>query len=218
MVQGLVYVLEFADPEAQPNGLGFAAYDNQPIHLDSRANPILFRTGKAESTTGNETTPVRHCRDALEAFAKAGCTQAACHRRDNDGSPASRLWLDEKSGLKDALGRVAIATDRGGDSGNVSVMPDRFGVNLPIIDAGEPAFSFLLYRLLLGRDAYRNDSGQFEVEPPPPGELSFATTWFGAMGPMPPESIGFPADASPVELARVIESWVRDGADTEQCD
>ena len=211
-------MLELADSETSPNGWGFTAYDRRSIARDVDSAAIVFRTGKVDPTISKVTDDRRLCRDALSAFSRAGCTAAHCHHTRDDELPRANLRLDGKRGLVAALGRVAIATDRGGDSGRMTVSPERFGMNLPVIDAEQPAFSFLLYRMLLGQDAYRNARGQFEVLPPSPQELDFATSWFGAMGPMPPETVGFPKGVSPFELTRVIESWIRDGADTEYCE
>jgi hypothetical protein len=216
--QGLVYVLALADSETQTSGWGFASYDARSLDRKTVPDSIVFRTAEADPVYDPTPSPPRLCRDALAAFSKAGCTAAHCHRTSDTELPCANLRLDQKSGLTTAIRRVAIATDRAGNSGTMSELPARFGMNMPVIEPGEPAMSFLLYRMLFGRDAYRNASGQFEVAPPSTKELSFATTWFGATGPMPPPSVGFPKDVSPVELTRVIETWIRDGADTDACE
>jgi hypothetical protein len=72
--------------------------------------------------------------------------------------------------------------------------------------------------MLLRRDAYRNTAGHFEATPPADTELGFAETWFSALGPMPPLSEPYPSGVSPVDQVRVVEKWIRDGADATECD
>jgi hypothetical protein len=218
LTANLVYVLKLLDSSIDPGGFGFKAYDESPLDRDGVPEAVYFRTKKAETRFISEAREKTTCREALRAFSAAGCTSAQCHRGSEGESSGSGLRLDTKNGLSAAIGKVARATDRGGDSGRAMETPPRFGINLPLIDAGEPSNSFLLYRILLGRDAYRNDTGDFEIEPISADELEYATTWFGAMGPMPPTSVGFPEGVSPVEVTRTIEKWIADGADTDLCE
>jgi hypothetical protein len=218
LIPNLVYVLKFLGSSTDPGGYGFRAYDESPLEREHVPDAVYFRTRKADARFEPSTREKTTCREALRAFSDAGCTNAACHRDSEGESSGGGLRLDSKNGLSAAIGQVALATDRGGDSGRAMEAPERFGINLPLIDAGEPSNSFLLYRLLLGRDAYRNDTGEFEVQPISDDELAYATTWLGAMGPMPPTSIGFPEGVSPVDITRTIEQWIADGADTEHCE
>jgi hypothetical protein len=213
---GLVYVLELNDADREP-GWGFAAYDGRALERSAQSEPIVFRTGPPEPRW--EPTPqVRTtCADALRVFRSAGCTASNCHGSSGKGSAAG-LWLDDGGGLENAIDRVARASDRGIEDGRVSIQPERFGINMPLVLPQDPARSYLLYRMLLGRDAYRDAEGQFQVQPPSDAELERATIWFGAMGPMPPAGVGYPPSVSPVDSVRLIESWIRDGADVSQCE
>jgi len=133
LAPGLVYVLSIENSATHPNGWGFAAYDGRALARATIPDDIVFRTRNVDPVHALPSTPMRFCRDALAAFTEAGCTAANCHRtRDAESSPAG-LRLDRASGLKDALGRVARATDRAGTSGKMSVNSERFGMNLPVI-------------------------------------------------------------------------------------
>ncbi|HEY5961471.1 MAG TPA: hypothetical protein VIV60_33160, partial [Polyangiaceae bacterium] len=75
--EGYTYDLQLYD--AGSSDWGFQAYDGQ--HLDRSGIPahILFRVGRWGGTA--PTTPARaSCREALAAFAQAGCASANCHR------------------------------------------------------------------------------------------------------------------------------------------
>lgn len=218
LAQGLVHLLELGDSATDPNGWGFTAYDRQPLSRDNLPDIIVFRTGKADAAVEPVPRERTSCRDALLAFSRAGCASSHCHGTVDGNTPLAGLSLDTARGLRATIGKVALATDRGGDSGRATVMPERFGFNLPLIEPSQPAMSFLLYRILLGRDAYRNARGRFEVSPPSVEELERATTWFGAMGPMPPDAVGYPEGVSPIELARTVQGWILDGADTSHCE
>jgi hypothetical protein len=202
---------------------GFRSYDGlllDPIGIPSH---ILFRVG---SDDGQSSVAPKYptCRDALRAFADAGCTASNCHSAPGactkdacQDLPRAGLALDSASGLADAIGRVAHATDRNGMSGVATINSERFGLNLPVIEAGEPAMGLLAYRMLLGRNAYRDRSGEFGVPPPSAEELERARSWFGVMDEMPPTDVGWPAGTSPIELTRLILQWIEHGAATSDC-
>jgi hypothetical protein len=218
-----VYLLELNDAESE-FGWGFAAYDGRALDPADRAEVIVFRSGAPEPRWEPQAQARITCADALRVFRAAGCTAANCHGNgdgNGNGNGVSRLSadlrLDDERGLREAIGRVARASDRGVEDGRVSIQPERFGFNMPLVHPHDPGRSYLLYRMLLGRDAYRDAAGQFQVEPPSAAELERATTWFGAMGPMPPSAVGYPPAASPVDSVRLIETWIRDGADVSNC-
>jgi hypothetical protein len=219
--EGFIYDLQLFDPTTPNDGWGFRSYDGQLLDPKGLLPHILFRV--APPIQEVPVAPVHTtCGDALRAFAAAGCTASSCHRSakscTSSRCPRAGLALDAAEGLSAAIGRVARATDRGAESGVAATMPERFGVNMAIIAAGEPSFSLLLYRMLLGRDAYRDRDRHFAVTPPSTEELERARSWFGVMSEMPPPEVGWPPAASPVELVNTIQRWIWDGAATSDCD
>jgi hypothetical protein len=220
--EGYTYDLQLYEPHASAAEWGFRAYDGQRLDHAGIPPHNLFRVGPDVAQAGERSRAV-NCREALAAFAQAGCTAANCHH-SSPGSlgvgaaqPRADLALDTAAGLADAVGRVARATDRGAASGLALLSPKRFGIGLPIIEPGEPAYSLVMYRMLLSRDAYRRDDGSFGALPPSEAELERARSWLGVMGPMPPSDVGWPLGTSPVEIVRIIDAWVRGGASTEDC-
>lgn len=218
LVSGLTYELELLDAATDESGWGYMAYDGSVMKRRRLSQPVLFHTGSEEPRFARAATPAVRCSQVLKAFESAGCTAASCHRSGNDSVPAARLALDSRAGLENMLGKVARATDRGGTSGDPAQIAERFGVNMPLLTPSQPATSFLLYRMLLSKQAYQNDRGKFEVTPPRDAELTWAAQYLGAPGPMPPASTGYPAGTSPVAQVRLIETWIREGADTRTCE
>ena len=90
---------------------------------------------------------VRLCEDVLPILA-AKCSGSGCHS-DGGGTAASSLVLDTTIGLKGtALGRAAQGSTTGGTARPLA--PGRvFGINMPLVDPGNPGNSWLLYKMLL---------------------------------------------------------------------
>jgi hypothetical protein len=221
---GYLYDLRLYDPTLGGVGWGFRSYDSLLLDPEGLPEHILFHVGPSTEQAAALTTHTA-CRDALQAFAAAGCTRSNCHATASGGAaaiggyqPSAGLALDSAKGLSAAIGRVARATDRGAQSGVSAKIPERFGVNMALLDAGEPSLSLVLYRMLLARDAYKNQDGEFALRPPPDEELERATSWFGVMGSMPPSEVGWPAETSPIDLVTAIQRWIRGGATTDDCD
>lgn len=220
--QGYVFDLQLYG--SKEDTWGFQSYDELPLDRTGIPEHILFRVGAPEPRVQVAAIHTA-CRDALRAFAAAGCTASNCHRSTSAcdqgrcrTTPRAGLALDSGAGLLDSLGRLANVTDRAAQSGVVALGVERFGFNMPLIEPGESSLSFLLYRMLLGRDAYRNQAGEFVVRPPTSDELTRARSWFGVTGEMPPKEVGWPRGVSPIELVRTIQDWVEDGATTADCE
>jgi len=218
LIPGVVYELDLMDANTPPYGWGFAAYDTTALDRANLPSAVVFRTKSAEAKYTAVSEVQTLCRDVLRAFAVSGCTLSNCHKSYDNLPAAAGLHLDSKLGLESMIGRIAHATDRAEQSGLATNLPKRFGLNMPVVLPSQPATSFLLYRMLLGEEAYRDKSGAYAVLPPSRDELLYAASWFGTIGPMPPEAIGFPKGISPVDQVRIVESWIRDGAETEFCD
>lgn len=223
---GYVFDLRLYDPsEPEASAWGFRSYDGQLLEHRDIPEHILFRVGSPEERMPE---PSFHtsCRQALAAFASAGCASSRCHAAaarctvadECRDVPRAGLELDSASGLRATIRRLAKLTDRAASSGRSVVTSERFGWNMSLVEPGEPAFSFILYRVLLGADAYRNQAGEFSVRPPPAEELERARSWFGVVEEMPPRDVGWPPETSPIEIVTTIHNWIRDGAVTTDCE
>jgi hypothetical protein len=219
--EGFVFDLQLYDSTTPEAEWGFRSYDGLLLDPTGLPEHILFRVGAPRSDLPAPRTVHTACRDALQAFAGAGCSASNCHRSYPTVSPQkwprAGLALDSGEGLTAAIGRVARATDRGAESGASATSSERFGVNLPLISAGEPSLSLAMYRMLLGRDAFHDQDGSYVVRPPAAEELERARSWFGVMGEMPPREVGWSSDASPIDIVNTIQNWIWDGATTTDC-
>lgn len=222
--RGVVNDMRLYDSGEADASWGFRAYDGQPLDRTTVPEHILFRVA---STVGLpiDAPAKKSCRDALSAFASAGCAASNCHhvaqgcRGDRCRHwPSAGLELDSADGLSGAIHRIARSTDRGPTSGEVTVSPERFGLNMPLIEPREPSLSLLMMRMLLGRDAYRDSDGHFVVKPPSVEEIERARSWFGVIGEMPPAEVGWPEGTSPFDIVSTLQQWVWGGADTSECE
>jgi hypothetical protein len=94
--------------------------------------------------------PVSFCRDVLPIF-YAKCNVPTCH--GSGDRAAASLVLDTSAGVANtALNRVAQGANTGPRAGaGQSPQPGRpFGVDMPLIDPGNPGNSWLLYKIELG--------------------------------------------------------------------
>jgi hypothetical protein len=105
--------------------------------------------------------PANFCNDVLPIFQRS-CTAPICHaspaattdktRFGDQGlsRPAAGLILDVSDGVRDTAFRVANGSNTGPRA--KSGEPKRvFGVDLPVIDPGNPDNSWLMYKLLLAK-------------------------------------------------------------------
>jgi len=136
------------------------------------------------------------------------CTNPSCHVQINDLAAAMDLDLsDGRHVLATAIGRVANQTQTG-ENADVPVSSSlRFGRAMPIIDAGNPGNSYLLYKILAHESLAADDPTLL------PGEVDRlrATMVVGAPMPIKPTPSLSQANAS-----RIAE-WIAAGADVS-CD
>lgn len=223
---GYVFDLSLYDPsQPEQSARGFRSYDGQLLDREGIPEHVLFRVGSPEERAA-EPSVHTSCRQALAAFASAGCASSHCHAAAERctaaepcrGVPQAGLELDSAAGLRATIRRLANVTDRAAASGRSVVNSERFGWNMSLIEPGEPAYSFLVYRVLLGANAYRNRAGEFQVPPPPDEELERGRSWFGVVEEMPPREVGWPSGISPIEIVTTIHDWIREGAATTDCE
>lgn len=150
-----------------------------------------------------------------------GCGGSSCHsshvRSRSHGVLGGTLVLTN-DGIRDYIGQVAVETATGSDPTAVNRMGVPFGVNMPYIDPGFPANSYLLWKLVLGlegrdaivveptfsEDGYRcedlepllNDGGTDgdcpSLEPPSPPEARTGDPRPGMVEPWIPPSMSQP--------------------------
>jgi hypothetical protein len=148
-------VLHVARTDDDPYGL--RAIDRAGLSPDDPHLEIGFLTS---GPSGAGTTPPKsdYCRDVAPVFQQR-CASPSCHgarttgadpSRFGDGasSPAAGLILETSEGIRHAIGRVANGANTGARAAGSA--PARvFGIDMPIVDPGFPANSWLMYKLLL---------------------------------------------------------------------
>jgi len=90
-----------------------------------------------------------------------GCAGSVCHSsetrsRSSNGALGGTLALTN-DGIRDYIGKVALETATEADPTAINRLGVPFGVNMPYVDPGFPANSYLLWKLVLGlegRDAF----------------------------------------------------------------
>ena len=226
---------------------GFRAFDGAPLTEQGSADldfSFRFQTGPVAAADDVETTPECATAGQLviaaeEVFTRGGCASAVCHQptasvgcgpgyaRASAGEPCvgiPRMGLDLSSIrgiLATAIGQVAHQTETGASSGVTLENPDRFGVQMPIIDPGRPGNSYLLYKLLLHPAVFSDDSctSAYDVRPagpcptPPSGELLRLGEWFVLGGAMPADT----GSGLRLQDLRTLQAWIQAGAPTTGC-
>lgn len=121
-----------------------------------------------------------------------------------------------------AIGRIAHETDNGATGGRILVDPDRFGVGMAIIAPGDPASSYLLYKVLVNTGSYAPDGCTTVHDVPLPNgtcvvptteEVSRMRDWFVKMDPMPPPRFG----TLTLPDLRLVQEYIRAGAPLDGC-
>ncbi len=164
---GTLYTV-VVEPKAKGNTTAFRAFDGAQLATDGPV-PLTFNFKTREDAPADPPgrLPPPSCNDVVnQVFAECA---AACHRAAPDppptgcrpgefgtdaipcmGVPRQGLRLDSPAGLfLTAIGRVAHQTETGPSGGVVTANPDRFGVQMPIVDPGNPGNSYLVYKLLV---------------------------------------------------------------------
>jgi hypothetical protein len=195
---GTLYTVELLTPNSE-SGFGFQAFDGAP--LTERSAPLKFNFFTRRSTEASQSIALEEipgCERILELFQQAGCAGASCHGGE---SPNMGLRLDSAAAFaQTAIGRVAHQTELGPSTGVPLRNPERFGVQMPVVDPGQPGNSYLLYKLIRGEQSHwqsREDprlcESRYPVElgatclQPPVSELVRLREWFVRGDPMPPD-------------------------------
>jgi hypothetical protein len=152
LTDGLSYTLLMGVPEGDADQGGIRAIDRSPLDPD-QPREFGFLVGPKTNVPFEPT--VSFCRDVLPIFA-AKCGNSTCH--GTGGHAAASLVLDTSAGVgATALNRIA----QGSNSGPLSTRPPagqrHFGIDMPIVDPGNPGNSWLVYKVELARPPTSTD-------------------------------------------------------------
>lgn len=146
LTEGQPYKVVFGIPDGDALIGGFRSIDRAILARD-QALEYAFTVGIAARKPIEPTS--LFCRDVLPIFA-AKCNRPECH--GSGDSPAAGLILDTSAGVgATALNRIAQGSNTGGRSGLAPSPGKVFGVDMPIIDPGNPGNSWLMYKIDLAR-------------------------------------------------------------------
>lgn len=146
LTEGQPYKLIIGIPEGDQDTGGVRAIDRATLFPEQKRDFAFFVGPKANVAIE---PAVSFCRDVLPVFI-AKCSSSTCH--GSGDRAAASLVLDTSGGVgATALNRVAQGSNRGPRSGQVTTSERLFGVDMPIIDPGNPGNSWLLYKVELPR-------------------------------------------------------------------
>jgi len=136
LTEGQPYTLVLGIPEGDAEQGGVRAIDRATLFADQKRE-IAFLVGPKTGATIEPT--VSFCREVLPIFT-AKCSIPSCHGTGD--SAAASLVLDTSAGVgATALNRIAQGSNTGGRSSNAPSSGRLFGVDMPIIDPGNPGNS-----------------------------------------------------------------------------
>jgi hypothetical protein len=219
LLPGLLYHVELISPKDDENGFGFRAFDGAPLSKDNDV-PLRFSFLTARAAPAPRRA-VRNpsCFEAWTALDRSGCAKSGCH--SGKDAPMG-LVLDSGAGLSNtAVGRVAHEADTGPVAGQALVDPLRFGTGMPIVDPGNPATSYLLYKLLVGPDNFGTGcTTKYSVNMPGGGcptpsaaEQQRLRDWFVPLEPMPFDGVL----EGGLETMDLVQRYILAGAETNSC-
>lgn len=208
-------------------GFGVRAWDGQ----DLPSSVIIQFTPSATATLPTE-VPVNGdfcgtCNLETEVFTpgvgdivRSSCGFTGCHRSEGSVDTAARAGLDFSTPARiasSALRAPAHNTFSGTSSTDAPTNPYVFGVNMPIIDPGNPGNSMMLFKTLIRPDSYtRSSRSQVAATAalpvggelrPADGEIARLRDGFVRGDLMPPanQTLG-------IDEVRMIQAWISAGA------
>lgn len=179
-----LYTVELSIADSD-QAFGFRAFDGAPLAGKTSVR-ISFLTGSGPSTQPSPAVP--SCADFLTLV--SGCALAGCHASSGSG-PAAGLSFEDADAIRaTAVGQPAHETETGDTTGETAQSPERFGVNMPVLDPGRPDNSYLMYKLLIGSAPYELAPDEAcpegeRCEAPDPAEMERLRAWFVRGEPMP---------------------------------
>jgi hypothetical protein len=162
------------------------------------------------------------------------CPSGSAATLDGDCIPVPRMGLElttREALISTAIGRVAHQAETGSKTGVPLSNPPRFGTAMPIIQPQRPELSYLMYKMLRRDDSFYAAVGnpdtcvtQYPLLPfgaqsscimPSVEERTRLREWFVRGEPMP--LVMDSAAAYGKDSLLTIQSWIRAGARTDNC-
>ncbi|HEY5374914.1 MAG TPA: hypothetical protein VIK01_14630 [Polyangiaceae bacterium] len=230
--------------------LGFWAFDRAPLREGAVPLRFSFTTGSGPVQVATPPVlPAETC-DTMISGPFASC--ATCHvTQPGDETvppsppsgvtervkyPPMGLDLSSPRGLYyTAIQHVAHQTETGNSVLNQGLeSPDRFGVQMNIVDPGNPANSYLMYKLLAKPDNYRFEASEpscltgfhapvsdGNCQPPSDDEAVQLREWFVSGDPMPKNrtvAVGAPPTLASITHGGLLRigAWIASGANCGQ--
>ena len=215
-------------------GHGFWAFDGAP--LEGAAVPLRFGFTTGGGPRAALATPLG-APDTCETMVHGPLQRCStCHiaRPSDAASPPAKfppmgLDLASSGGLfATAIGQVAHQTDIGdSSSGSGLRSPSRFGVQMNLVDPGNPATSYLMYKLMRRPENFQLDPSEPSCvtgyhapvaeggcTPPNAEESVRLREWFVLGDPMPKDQPGGAPPASSTTHADLVRiaAWIAAGA------
>lgn len=218
LTPGLLYHVQIVSPGDAPNAFGFKAFDGAPLAKQNDV-PLKFSffTARAAPPPRVVEEPPT-CFEVSSALERSGCSRADCHAGTH--APMGLRFDSRESLIDTAIGHVAHETDTGPSGGRPLVDPPRFGVDMPVIDPGNPGTSYLLYKLFIDpRNFGSVCDTKYRVSlsgacPAPSGpETGRLRDWFVELDPMP---VGGTL-AGYRETLDLLQRFILAGAPTDRC-
>ncbi|HEX3850207.1 MAG TPA: Ig-like domain-containing protein [Polyangiaceae bacterium] len=232
-----------------PN-LGFWAFDRAPLSEGPVPLSFSFSTGSGPAPVASlPVAPVESCATMINGpfVSCANCHVTQPGDETVPPSPPSGITervkyppmgldLSSPPGLYyTAIQHVAHQTETGNSVLNQGLeSPDRFGVQMNVVDPGNPSNSYLMYKLLAKPDNYRLDASEpscvtgyhapvsdGNCQPVSDDEAVQLREWFMRGDPMPENATPAPGSAPSVAsishagLLR-INAWIATGASCDQ--
>ncbi|AKU99384.1 hypothetical protein AKJ09_06048 [Labilithrix luteola] len=148
LTKGQSYTLILGIPQGDSDSGGVRAIDGATLAED-QTRIIGFFVGEPNGVGIGEPT-IDLCRDVLPIFV-AKCSAPSCH--GSSQAAAASLVLDSSSGIEfTARGRVAQGSNTGALFGTPTPPGRLFGIDMPIIDPGNPGNSWLQYKVEIANE------------------------------------------------------------------
>lgn len=146
------YKVVLGIPDGNADVGGVRAIDRMPLDPhETRQIGFLVEGRTRDPSVLISGPPINFCNDILPIFS-ASCSQGSCHGAiEGKVRPAAGLVLATSAGVAaTAISRVANGSNTGPFAGPGRAPSHVFGVDMPIVDPGNPGNSWLLYKVLLG--------------------------------------------------------------------
>lgn len=147
LIEGQPYTLELGIYDVDAGSGGVRSITGASLD-PAQSRLIGFNVGPAGGVPFSE-PKTNFCADVLPIFLNK-CSAGTCH--GSSANAAASLVLTTSKGVSfTAISRVAQGANTGPRSGLGTPAQNVFGIDMPIVDPGNPGNSWLLYKVLLAR-------------------------------------------------------------------